>query len=253
MAIIKSDELLAKTYKAVWDNLNTLPTQPLLAGQTMYRAISPSSRYTLLEKPSKGVHLSKGALDKLITPPPPIELNARYSGSSTGASNPSSSANATAISGAGGIYFALQTQALINEMRHYRKRPADKVFNGRAVLKVVLMGPILVADLSPHTSGASTFLAKIGKLIGVDVEKKIMDPIDCSVARGIGLAVANSGKYAGLLTRTARESERSKDERGDNVVLYGSRKRPVWELRVESVEFYDQYSKEVELVPVDWY
>lgn len=40
------------------------------------------------------------------------------------------------------------------------------------------------------------------------------------VARGIGLALDETG-YEALMVETARESERSPLERGDNVILFG--------------------------------
>jgi hypothetical protein len=40
------------------------------------------------------------------------------------------------------------------------------------------------------------------------------------VARGIGLAIAHSSYLHGLSVETVRESARSAEERGDNLVLY---------------------------------
>ncbi len=249
MPIVKSDAVLAEIYKAVQAKIENIPTQLLMPGQIIYRSISPSSRYTLLQKPPKGGRLSKAALDSLLKPPSgSLELRARYSGPSSGALKPEASGNTKAIQGVGGVYFSLQTQALVNEMMHYRQRPGDKVFNGRAILHTVLQAPMLVADLSPHNPGAVPFVKSIGK----DVYEQMANPIDCSVARGIGLAVANSGKFSALVVQTARTSERSDEELGDNMVIFGTAKRPLPMLRVQSVQFYDQYSKEVEMVPVDW-
>jgi hypothetical protein len=51
--------------------------------------------------------------------------------------------------------------------------------------------------------------------------KDVCDGQDCSLARGIGLAVANSSYLGALQVATVRSSERSDEEVGDNLVFFG--------------------------------
>ena len=76
----------------------------------------------------------------------------------------------------------------------------------------------MVADLSPHNPGSRRFLDSIGPKAWDEMN----NPDDCSVARGIGLAIADSGFLHGLSVQTVRTSERSAGERGDNLVLFSA-------------------------------
>jgi hypothetical protein len=104
----------------------------------------------------------------------------------------------------------------VNEAMHYTGNPGVWALTGKCVLKMRLMGPILVADLSPHNPRARRFLRELG----AGTWDQMIDPKDCSVARGIGLAIAESGTLRGLSVQTVRESERSPEERDDNLVLF---------------------------------
>jgi hypothetical protein len=86
---------------------------------------------------------------------------------------------------------------------------------GKCVIRMRLMGPILVGDLSPHNPRARQFLCDLG----TETWDQMVNSEDCSVARGIGLAIAQS-TLRGLSVQTVRESERSPGERGDNLVLF---------------------------------
>ena len=66
------------------------------------------------------------------------------------------------------------------------------------------------------------------------------DPKDCSVARGIGLAIAETGTFRGLAVETVRESERSAEERGDNLVLFASPGTRVGGVYIEEAYYYEK-------------
>jgi len=87
---------------------------------------------------------------------------------------------------------------------------------------------------------------------GVNLWSEITDGEDCSVARGIGLAVANSTKYHGLVAETVRQSERSVEEKGDNLILYGAAMQPISLLWVEEAIFFDLGANTVEIFPVEF-
>lgn len=74
----------------------------------------------------------------------------------------------------------LQQQALMNEAMHYARMEADvmKALRGgaqlrdaalanRCVVKLVLMGRLLLADLSPHNPGAEKFFQKVAGKSGL--------------------------------------------------------------------------------------
>jgi hypothetical protein len=108
------------------------------------------------------------------------------------------------------------------------------VLAGQYVIKIRLLGRWVAADLSPrHNPGASAFLNRIGADRDVQaairaagygttrIEELIFHPVDCSVARGIGLAMDQTG-WEALIVETARQSERSVLERGDNIIFFGN-------------------------------
>jgi hypothetical protein len=107
------------------------------------------------------------------------------------------------------------------------------------------MGSVLVADLSPHNPRARRFLREMG----AGAWEQMTDPDDCSVARGMGLAIAHSGFLRGLSVQTVRSSERSADERGDNLVLFSAPGQAVPGLYIEEASFFGKTSKP-EVFPV---
>ncbi len=228
-----------------------IPTELLHAQRTIFRSIP--ARY--LPKPAAGGHVSKSQAAKALEPFDGIaELNNRFSGPSYDSS----------IKAAGGLYCVLQAQALVNEVMFYARRagvhkaiPAGGTFAGaamadRAVVKIVLMGPMLVADLSPHNPGTAKFFQQLERAPGlmnllartqyssqVSLLGRMMDGDDCSVARGIGLAIAHS-HLRGLSVQTVRKSGRSPEERGDNLVLFGNAGAPIAGLYVDEASYFDR-------------
>ncbi len=238
MPIVKSASALAAAYAAAVKKIQAreIPTLLIQAGQTVFRSINPNSPYTQLPKPNPGTHVSKLKANLLLIPGDgSTELGNRFSGPSPDPGIPS----------AGGFYCVLQQQALVNESTHYSGKAPFWALSGRCVLRIRLMGAMLVADLSPHNPRAHRFLREMGS----DTWDLMTDPNDCSVARGIGMAVAHSGFLRGLSVQTVRMSERSADERGDNLVLFAAPGQAVPGLYIEDASYFGKTSKP-EVFPV---
>jgi hypothetical protein len=158
----------------------------------------------------------------------------------------------------GGLYCSTQQQAQINELLHYAckevvnpemvKRglakpmniPQDRQgvphtgasLNLKCIVQIRIMGAFTAADLSQHNPGARRFLEKVGSATAVQNALRaaagpsrslwdhMWDGEDCSVARGIGLAVASSDYLSALEASTVRPSARSIEETGDNIVFF---------------------------------
>jgi hypothetical protein len=206
-----------------------IPTLFLEAGQVLYRSVNFQSPHTYLPKPASGGHVSKHAANRLLIPGDgALDLGNRFSG-------PSGSGS---ILPASGLYCVLQQQALVNESAHYSGKAPKWALAGRCVLKMRVMGRLHVADLSPHNPRALRFFRELGR----DIWQRVNNPDDCSTARGIGLAVAHSGFLTGLCIQTVRESERSSEERGDNLVLFAPPGRGVGSLYIEEVYYFGKKS-----------
>jgi hypothetical protein len=239
MPTVNSNAALAKAYEKAAEKIGRreIPTTFIDSGQVLYRSINPLSPYTYLPKPAAGGHVSKGLANKLLIPGDgAADLKNRFSGPSLNGSIPPAS----------GLYCVLQQQALVNESTHYSGKAPVWALAGRCVLRIRVMGRLLVADLSPHNPRALRFFRELGK----DIWERVNDPKDCSVARGIGLAVAHSG-LQGLCVQTVRESDRSDEERGDNLVLFAPSGRPVPALYIEGAYYYGK-TADPEIFPVDF-
>lgn len=225
--------LLATVYDAARKKIaaREIPTTVIGTNSFVYRSINPNSPYTLLPEPVPPVkHVSKVTANKLlIGPDEAMELGNRFSGPSRNGHIP----------GAGALYCVQQQQALMNESMHYSGKNGAWALGGRCVLKIRILGSMMVAELSPHNPAAMRFLKSLGK----DIWDKMNDPADCSVARGIGLAIANSGYLRGISVQTVRESERSEDERGDNLVLYGAGTNQISGTTVDEAWYYSNKSQ----------
>jgi hypothetical protein len=231
-------DALAAAYAATRRKIDDLPTVMLQSGATIFRSFNPTSAYSLLPKPPSGGHVSKLQANKLLIPGDgAIDLNNRFSGPSYD----------PAIPAAAGLYCVLQQQALVNESAHYGKKARVWALSGRCVLKMRLMGSMLVADLSPHNPKSSRFLRELGR----GTWDEMTDPKDCSVARGIGLAIAETATFRGLAVQTVRESERSAEERGDNLVLFASPGTAITGVYLEEAYYYGK-RYDPEIFPVEF-
>lgn len=240
MPTVNTPAALAKIYEKTTEKIRQreIPTTFIDQGQVLYRSINPQSPYTHLPKPATGGHVSKALANKLLIPGDgALDLKNRFSGPSL---NP-------AIPPASGLYCVLQQQALVNESAHYSGKAPVWALSGRCVLRIRVMGRLLAADLSPHNPRAMRFFRELGS----DTWDRVNDPRDCSVARGIGLAVAHSGFLVGMSVQTVRESDRSDEERGDNLVLFAPPGRPVAGLYIEGAYYYGKTS-DPEVFPVDF-
>ncbi|HEY3837217.1 MAG TPA: hypothetical protein VGL72_11630 [Bryobacteraceae bacterium] len=238
MPIVMKPAVLAEIYGKVKAKIDAreIPTTFIESGQYLYRSINPKSPYTYLPQPTVGTHVSKAQANKLLIPGDgALDLKNRFSGPSGNAVIPPAS----------GIYCVLQQQALVNESVHYGIKVPKWTLNGRCVLRICVMGRLMAADLSPHNPATRRFLRELGK----NVWEKMTDSDDCSVARGIGLAVAHSGFLQALCVQTVRESERSEEERGDNLVLFAPAGQPVPSVYIDQVSYYGKVA-EPQLFPV---
>jgi hypothetical protein len=224
---------LAAAYAATKRKIDELPTVPLPQDTVLFRSFNPNSAHSQLPKPVRGGHVSKMQANNLLIPGDGAkDLNNRFSGPSYDASIPA----------AAGLYCVLQQQAMVNESMHYNRKVGVWALSGRCVIRIRLMGQILAADLSPHNPRSRRFLRELGK----DVWEEMNDPEDCSVARGIALAIAETGWLQALVAQTVRESERCAEERGDNVVLFAIPGHGVRSVYIEEASYYGKrYDPEI--------
>lgn len=237
---VKSEALLADAYRRTTAKITAreIPTIFIEQGQAIYRAINPSGAHTYLPKPAAGCHVSRLASNRLLIPPDGNrDFGNRFSGPS----------NHPDIPPASGLYCVLQQQALVNEATHYSGRLPQWALVGKCVLRIRLMARLLVADLSPHNPRGRRFFRSLGD----DVWDRVNDPRDCSSARGIGLAVAHSGFLDGLCVQTVRSSERSDEERGDNLVLFTSGGKPPRGLYIDKAYYFGKKA-DPEIFPVEF-
>jgi hypothetical protein len=231
MPTVNHSDVLAATYAAALRKIQAgdMPTLLVQAGSTVFTNINPNQEWTWLPKPKRVTYVSKFDANKLLMPRDGHkERKNRFSGPSLNRDIPA----------AGGLYCVLQQQAMVNERIHYSGRPGAVSLCGRCILRIRLMGALLVAELSPHNPRALAFLRELG----VDTWDQMNDPDDCSVARGIGLAIAHSGFLRGLSVQTVRMSDRSADERGDNLVLFGAQDQVIPGLYIEEVSYFNNAS-----------
>ncbi|HEX3876333.1 MAG TPA: hypothetical protein VHW24_05070 [Bryobacteraceae bacterium] len=230
MPTVKNPAALKKAYEAALPKVksNDFPTTMVVGGHTLFRAINPLSPYSMLPKPAAGAAVSLAATVPLLQPGDiGREGNNRFTGPSY---NPG-------IQPIGGLYCVLQQQALVNELTHYSGKAAAWAVSGKCILRVRVKATITVADISPHHSHGMRFLRSLGP----KVWDQMNDPDDCSVARGIGLAFATARFLHGMSVQTVRESERSAEERGDNLVLF-STAGPVQGVEVDKVYYFGKTS-----------
>jgi len=208
-----------------------IPTELIMPDRILYRAFD--EKYVTIN--GDGFFRRHLANQALVIRDEKTDSN-RYSGRSFHASIPAS----------GGLYCSLQQHALVNELLHYARRNAsiplsletgfpspDATLQANCIVKIHLMSSILAADLSAHNPAARKFLDELGDCPAVrsglgaaggaqnSLWEQLLDREDCSVARGIGLAVANSGYLHALQATTAQPSDRELLEVGDNLVLFG--------------------------------
>lgn len=262
MPTVARKDVLAASYKATLEAVTEggVPTTALISGHTLFRAVP--AKY--IPKPAAGGSVSKRVAASAMQPrdgAPGSEKSDknRFTGLSYHAG----------IAATGGLYCVLQQQALMNEAMHYARMEADVMkavregaqlrdaaLANRCVVKLVLMGRLLLADLSPHNPGAERFLQKLSVKSGlmqllantqyaskVSFWDRLVDSDDCSVARGVGLALSSLGYVDGILAQTVRRSGRSVEEKGDNVVLFGKAENSVPGIYVDQVFYFDATGK----------
>lgn len=263
MPRVLHEDVLAATYTAIRKQIaaRNFPTLPLARDHTVFRAVDQFR----LPKPAAGGHLTKTKAEGVLIPRDGTEKYNRFSGPSYSDRIPTTS----------GLYCVLQPQALMNEVMFYAKKAglekatvpgmsfSDAVLRSKCVVKIMLTMRLNVGELSEHNVGLRSFVSAVENSAGyLDLLKNtygpkagywecLTDSDDCSVARGTGLAVAHSKYMDGLSVQTVRSSDRSPEEKGDNLVLFGSSTRPVHGLRVVSASYFQTRGK-VETFPCIW-
>jgi len=255
MPKVLHNDVLAATYRTISKQIEArnFPTLPLPTGGTIFRAI----RQIYLPKPAAGCLVSKAKAEAVLIPRDGTEGYNRFSGPSYNDRIPAAS----------GLYCVLQQQALVNETMYYAQKGglekppapgmtiADAALQNKCVVKLMLTMRLQVGELSPHNVGLPSFIEEVEKAGGyLDLLRKtygtkaefwecLTDSDDCSVARGVGLAVAHSRYMDGLSVQTVRSSERSAEERGDNLVLFGSSVNPVKGVKVVEAYYFQTRGK----------
>jgi hypothetical protein len=163
----------------------------------------------------------------------------------------------------GGLYCSMQAQAIVNEVQHYARSNknvprsgktgfphVDAALRSRCIVRIRLMSSVLAADISTHNPGRALFLEAVERSPTVQsalraagrgartVAYELNDSEDCSLARGIGLAIANAPWLRALKATTARPSDRSPDEAGDNLIVFGRNEERVGGLWVDAAYLF---------------
>lgn len=230
----KDPTLLAGVYAAAQALLakREIPTRPLDRFQTVFRSIP----ITFIKKPNPGCFISPLEERNAISPFDQNTDRNRWSGSSRVPGVPS----------AGGLYCVLQQQALVNEVMHYHRGQKGPLtafdpasFSDKAIAQFYLKNSILAMDLSNSNPASQAFYAKLLPQLAHNRLKihQLLSSDDCSIPRAIGLAVAQCSYLQALIVPTMRFSDRSHEERGDNIVFFGPDRQPVPQLVVEKITF----------------
>lgn len=255
MPCVKHPDVLRAVYRATLKAIEAgeLTTELLGPERFVYRA-TDLGRFLIY--PNGAVN--KKEVGKLLEVRDENTDRNRFSGASKNADVPSH----------GGLYCSLQQSALVNELVHYagKQIPRDGLgrpsvahtLEAKSIMKIRLMGAVHVADVSPHNPGARRLVESIGKssevqkalhsagTLGAWIWDRLFDGEDCSVARGVGLAVAKTG-YRGLQASTVRPSARSHEETGDNLVLFGHNGSTPPGLMIEEVYLFPRNQKPLAL------
>ena len=223
--------------RAVYDeamrliDLRRIPTEIIPASSSMFRAFD--QQYAIIN--TQGVFPKQSANAALVIRDQLSDAN-RFSGQSF----------TTAITAFGGLYCSLQAQAVVNELCHYartnqkipRSQPTgvpnvDAALRGKCIVRIRTMSSVLAGDISVHNPGTATFFDELSRAPAVQAAMRaagrgghplgnqINESEDCSAARGIGLAVANTPWLRALKATTVRASDRSLEELGDNLIFFG--------------------------------
>jgi hypothetical protein len=250
MPVAQNHPVLKAVYEETCRRIHNrqIPTELIYSSRTLYRSID--LQYVKIN--SNGIFPKQYANQALVIRDQGLDTN-RFSGQSFDPNIPAQ----------GGLYCSTQQQAQINELLHYARSQSliprdrktgfprsDATLSRKCIVKIRMMSSVLAADLSPHNMDARRFVEDIGGAPGVQsafrISKAAQRPMwevpcdgqDCSVARGIGLAVANSPYLGALQVETVRPSARSAEETGDNLVFFGSNGQQIPGLWIEEAYLF---------------
>lgn len=225
-----------------------IPTELIPAMATLYRSFD--QQYANIN--TQGVFPRQAANSALAIRDQHVDVN-RFTGQSFTAEIPA----------IGGLYCSLQAQAIVNETRHYARASkqiprsgqtgfpnVDATLRRKCIVRIRLMCSVLAADISAHNPGAAAFVDALGRSTAVQdalracgrapqsLAQQIDDSEDCSAARGIGLAVANTSWLRAMKATTVRRSDRSAGEMGDNLIFFGRNDERVAGLWIDEAYFF---------------
>ncbi len=135
---------------------------------------------------------------------------------------------------------------------------ANEMMRGKMVLDVIVTHPLCVFDLSIHESFVMDLIGILQK--SAEVKAAIpthttvldiyRDPDNCDIERAIALAAADSKIFHGIRAATVRLSERSDEESGNNVILFGQQDEIAQGIAiVRAIDIFNGTSHVVEFVP----
>jgi hypothetical protein len=135
---------------------------------------------------------------------------------------------------------------------------ATEMMRGKMVLDVIVTHPLCVFDLSLHENFVMDLIGILQKSSEVKtaipghttVLDIYRDPGNCDIERAIALAAADSKIFHGIRAGTVRMSERSADESGNNVIVFGEQDEIAQGLAiVRAIDIFNGSSHLVEFVP----
>ncbi len=135
---------------------------------------------------------------------------------------------------------------------------ANEMMRGKMVLDVIVTHPLCVFDLSIHESLVQGLLGTLQKSADIKaaipahttLQEIYRDPANCDIERAIALAAADSKIFQGLRAGTVRMSERSAEESGNNVIVFGQQDDLAQGIAVvRAIDIFNGSSHLVEFVP----
>lgn len=272
MPIVRRPPVLQSVYRVTLDMIRRweMPTELIEANRCVFRAKDKKDLRFFVSGNTRTVNRATANESALVVRDQNLD-QARFTGQSL-----------SRVPSIGGLYCSLQPPALVNEVLHYARdsrTPRSEVtgfpelsetMQTKYVAKISLMSPVLAADLSPHNPSARRFVEAIGDsgefqsalrspvaresaLSEKPIWDQLTDSMDCSVARGIGLAVAHSGFLGALIVRSVRPSPglpTLEGETGDNLIFLRNN-GPVAGLSIEEVYTFPPGGR-MEIFPVEF-
>ena len=233
MAGIRNPALFKLTYEATrrLTERAGVPTRLVWPGETVLRSVQMKFVPSLIDG-----RLPRSEAEGVITIRDADQDRNRWTGTGPAPALPM-----------GGLYVSLTSGSLSAELTHYNRSWLPKeagtgfadVMDGfaragtpvrLALFRLRTRASMLMADLAPPAGGIfyndlardPALKTELAKLPGSPALSALANaPDDYTIPRAIGLALAASRGYAGLIAPTAREDRAARDA-GDNAVFFGA-------------------------------